>query len=582
MASAERTRSAKLKLTFMATPLRTLIVEDSDDDTELLVRELRRAGYQPTFQRVETAESLNAALDQDSWDVVISDYTMPHLSGLEALKLVHRRGNDIPFIILSGSIGEEIAVGAMRAGAHDYIMKDNRARLIPAIQRELKEALERRDRRLAEEQVHYLAYHDPLTNLPNRIRFLEHLTNIIRDGERNQQSAALLVLDLNHFREINDTLGHNNGDILLREAGQRLLKPLRSSDMAARLGGDDFAVLLSPAERNTAELIADEILQEMLRPFEVAGFTLEVGAKIGIALFPDDSTEARQLLQQADVAMSLIKHGAVSIARYDGTRDPSSPRRLLLMRDLRAALSKNQLQVHYQPKINIQTGQLSGVEALARWSHTERGIISPDEFIPLAEKTGVISTLTLYMLESCARQSIDWQIEGHGIPIAINLSVKDLLDRTLIDKVEALLCNQALNPNMLEFEITESILMEDPEHNLEILRALRDLQIRLSIDDFGTGYSSLAYLKKLPVSAIKIDQSFVADMAHTSDSAIIVQSTIELAHNLGLKVIAEGVENQTTWDLLAGYGCDEAQGFFISPGLPAEDIQNWTRDWVEE
>lgn len=566
----------------MTTPLRTLIVEDSDDDTELLVRELRRAGYQPTFRRVETAESLNAALDQNNWDVVISDYTMPQLSGLEALKLVRRRGNDIPFIILSGSIGEEIAVGAMRAGAHDYIMKDNRARLIPAIQRELKEALERRDRRLAEEQVHYLAYHDPLTNLPNRIRFLEHLTSIIRDGDRSPQSAALLVLDLNHFREINDTLGHSNGDILLREAGQRLLQPLRSSDMAARLGGDDFAVLLSPADRITAERIADEILQLMLRPFEVAGFTLEVGAKIGIALFPEDSTEARQLLQQADVAMSLIKHGTTSIARYDGARDPSSPRRLLLMRDLRTALTQNQLQAHYQPKINIQTGRLSGVEALARWSHPERGIIPPDEFIPLAEKTGVINALTLYMLESCARQSIDWRIHNRGLPVAINLSVKDLLDRSLIDKVETLMRNQTLQPNMLEFEITESILMEDPDRNLEILMALRDLQIRLSIDDFGTGYSSLSYLKKLPVSAIKIDQSFVADMINTSDSAIIVQSTIELAHNLGLKVIAEGVENQATWDLLAGYGCDEAQGFFIAHAMPAEDIQKWAENWVAD
>ena len=565
----------------MNTPLRTLIVEDSDDDTELLVRELRRAGYQPTFQRVETAESLNAALDQNGWDVVISDYTMPQLSGLEALKLVRRRGNDIPFIILSGSIGEEIAVGAMRAGAHDYIMKDNRARLIPAIQRELKEALERRDRRLAEEQVHYLAYHDPLTNLPNRIRFLEHLTSIIRDGEHNPQSAALLVLDLNHFREINDTLGHNNGDMLLREAGQRLLQPLRPSDMAARLGGDDFAVLLTPADRTTAQRIADEILLQMLRPFEVAGFTLEVGAKIGIALFPEDSTEARQLLQQADVAMSLIKHGTTSIARYDGTRDPSSPRRLLLMRDLRTALAQKQLQAHYQPKINIQTGRLSGVEALARWSHPERGIIPPDEFIPLAEKTGVINALTLYMLESCARQSSDWRIDNRGIPVAVNLSVKDLLDRSLIDKVEALLRNRALKPNMLEFEITESVLMEDPDHNLEILMALRDLQIRLSIDDFGTGYSSLSYLKKLPVSAIKIDQSFVADMINTSDSAIIVQSTIELAHNLGLKVIAEGVENQATWDLLATYGCDEAQGFFIAPAMPPEDIQEWAHAWVK-
>lgn len=564
----------------MSTPLRTLIVEDSDDDTELLVRELRRAGYQPNFQRVETVESLNAALDQNDWDVVISDYTMPQLSGLEALKLVRHRDSDIPFIILSGSIGEEIAVGAMRAGAQDYIMKDNRARLIPAIQRELKEALERRDRRLAEEQVHYLAYHDPLTNLPNRIRFLEHLTNRIRDGERNQQSAALLVLDLNHFREINDTLGHSNGDVLLREAGRRLLQPLRSSDMAARLGGDDFAVLLYPADKLEAQHIAEMILHQMMQPFEVAGFTLEVGAKIGIALFPEDSTEARQLLQQADVAMSLIKHGATSIARYDGARDPSSPRRLLLMRDLRAALTQNQLQVHYQPKINIQTGKLSGVEALARWSHPERGAIPPGEFIPLAEKTGVINALTLYMLESCARQSIDWRIDGRGIPFAINLSVKDLIDRSLIDKVETLRRNRVLQPNMLEFEITESILMDDPDRNLETLMAMRDLQIRLSIDDFGTGYSSLAYLKKLPVSAIKIDQSFVADMIYTSDSAIIVQSTIELAHNLGLKVIAEGVENQATWDLLAKYGCDEAQGFFIAYAMPADDIQKWANAWT--
>jgi len=564
----------------MNTPLRALIVEDSEDDTELLVRELHRAGYQPTFQRVETAESLNAALDQNGWDVVISDYTMPQLSGLEALKLVRRHDNDIPFIILSGSIGEEIAVGAMRAGAHDYIMKDNRARLIPAIQRELREALDRRDRRLAEEQVHYLAYHDPLTNLPNRIRFLEHLTSIIRDGEHSQPSAALLVLDLNHFREINDTLGHSNGDVLLREAGQRLLQPLRPSDLAARLGGDDFAVLLYPADGAVAQHIAEEILHQMLRPFEVAGFTLEVGAKIGIALFPEDSTEARQLLQQADVAMSLIKQGTTSIARYDVARDPSSPRRLLLMRDLRAALVQNQLQTHYQPKINIQTGKLSGVEALARWTHPERGAIPPDEFIPLAEKTGVINALTLYMLESSARQSIGWRIYDRGIPVAINLSVKDLLDRSLIDKVETLLRNRALQPNMLEFEITESVLMEDPDRNLEILMALRDLQIRLSIDDFGTGYSSLAYLRKLPVSAIKIDQSFVADMIYTSDSAIIVQSTIELAHNLGLKVIAEGVENQATWDLLAEYGCDEAQGFLIAHAMPAEEIQKWANTWA--
>lgn len=565
----------------MSEPLRALIIEDSEDDTELLIRELRRAGFDPFFSRVDTAESLDEALDRTGWDVVISDYTMPKLSCLNALELVRQRDSDIPFIILSGSIGEDIAVNAMRAGAQDYIMKNNRARLIPAIQRVLKEALERRDRRLAENQVRYLAYHDPLTNLPNRIRFLEHLTNVVRDGARSQQSAALLVLDLNHFREINNTLGHDNGDVLLREAGERLLQCLRPSDMAARLGGDDFAVLLYPADEDTAQHTATKILEHMYRPFDVAEFTLEVGAKIGIALFPQHSVDPRQLLQQADVAMSLLRQDTIGISLYDAARDPSSPRRLLLLRDLRKAVQQNQLQAHFQPKVSMRTGRLVGVEALARWTHSDRGVIPPDEFIPLAEKTGVINAVTLYMLESSVRQSSGWRAQGQSIPVAINLSVKDLLDRTLVDKIEALLHSRALGPNLLELEITESVLMEDPARNLEILSALRGLRVRLSIDDFGTGYSSLAYLKKLPVDAVKIDQSFVADMVNNNDSAIIVQSTIELAHNLGLKVIAEGVENQETWDLLAKHHCDEAQGYFIAQAMPSENIQAWANTWSD-
>jgi len=555
-----------------------LIVEDSEADTELLRRELMRAGYDPTCERVETADAMGAALDRQDWDIVISDYTMPRFNGIEALQLVQQRKLDIPFIIVSGTIGEDRAVAAMKAGAHDYIIKGNTARLVPAITRELKEAQVRLERRQERERVQFLAYYDLLTHLPNRLRFLEQLEQIIADSHRTGQTAGLLLLDLNHFREINETLGHGNGDALLQQAAERMLPLLRRSDMAARLGGDDFALLLYPGDAQYANGIARRALEALTAPFEVAGFSLEVGAKIGIALFPEHGASATQLLQHADVALSLAKQGANVCCVYDALHDPSDPRRLLLMSDLRAAIGNDQLTPHFQPKVCMRSGRLIGVEALVRWQHPERGAVQPDEFIPLAEKTGMIGPLTLHMLEKSLQACHGWRMQGLRIPVAVNLSVKDLLDQTLVDKVGALLAGQDMEADMLELEITETAIMEDPVRALEVLTDLSDLGIHLYIDDFGTGYSSLGYLRKLPVDAVKIDRSFVNDMTRNKDSATIVRSTIDLAHNLGLKVVAEGVENQETWDCLVQNGCDEAQGYHIGQPMPGETIQGWVRD----
>jgi len=388
-------------------------------------------------------------------------------------------------------------------------------------------------------------------------------------------TTALLVLDLDHFREINDTLGHDHGDDLLRRATGRLHALRRRSDMVTRLGSDDFAVLLFPADAAVADDMARRLGDAFLSPFEIAGFSLEVGIKIGIALFPEHGQSVPQLLQHADVALSLAKQTVEGRAIYDALRDPSSAHRLALMADLRAAINQDRVIAHFQPKVSVPTGEITGVEALVRWSHTERGFVPPDEFVFVAEKTGLINPLTLHMLDRSMAQCYDWRLRGLNIPVAVNLSFRGLLDQSLIDKIRNLLAGQAMEPGMPELEITESTLMEDPVRTLDVLTALSDMGIRMCIDDFGTGYSSLAYLRKLPVSAIKIDRSFAIDMTHNDDSAMIVRSTIDLAHNLGLRVIAEGVESQAALDRLERHGCDEAQGFFIGYPMPAETLVDW-------
>jgi len=426
--------------------------------------------------------------------------------------------------------------------------------------------------------LRHQALHDALTALPNRILFRESLHQAIEHAQRHKKPLALLLLDLDRFREINDTFGHHWGDALLQQVGARLHGALRKSDPIARLGGDEFAVLLpNTGDLNGATHVAIRIMNVLEHAFVVEGHTVNVGASIGIALFPDHGEDADTLMRRADIAMYAAKRANGGFAFYQSEHDYHTPDRLLLVGELRRAIESNHLVVHYQPKASFVTGRVAHVEALVRWRHPQRGLVPPDQFIPLAEQTGLIRPLFLWVLNDALRQCSLWKREGVKLHVAVNLSMRNLQDPRLPDTLVKLLTRWGLEPTWIEVEITESALAADPERALAILQRLSAMGIRIAIDDFGTGYSSLAYLKRLPVDEIKIDKSFVLGMATDENDATIVRSTIDLGHNLGLKVAAEGIEDQMTWDLLTAWGCDFAQGYFLSRPLPALDLATWVR-----
>lgn len=556
--------------------LRVLIVEDSEDDMILLLRELQRNGYQPIHKRVETPQAMQAALEEGSWDLVISDYCMPRFTGKEALALFQKTGQDLPFIIVSGTIGEEIAVETMREGATDYLMKGNLKRLGPAVQRALRDALERRERKRAEEMIQHMAFYDVLTGFPNRNMLFDSLLNAIRIDNGEKKAMALLLLDLDRFQEINDTLGHLRGDLLLQEVGRRIRQAVWEQDMVARLGGDEFGVLLPKlADVEDTHVVSCKILKALELPFTIENTPIAVETSIGIALYPSHGDDANALFQHADVALYVAKRKGLGYTVYTPEQDQYNPRRLILMGQLRHAIESGQLFPLYQPKIDIQTGRVVGVEALVRWKHPEYGIIPPADFIQLTERTGLIQLLTQCVLKAALGQCQAWHPAGFPLSVAVNLSARNLEDPQLPNRIAELLMTSGMKAEWLELEITESMIMADPARAREVLCHLNKMGLRLSIDDFGTGYSSLGYLRKLPVHSIKIDKSFVMDMVVNEDDGVIVHSMIDLAHNLGLKVVAEGVESQEVLNRLTELGCDLAQGYHMSRPLPAPELTQW-------
>jgi diguanylate cyclase (GGDEF)-like protein len=559
----------------MNKPIRVLIVEDSENEALLLVRELRRGGFEPVFTRVERPEAMSAQLAEKTWDLVISDYSMPQFSGIAALELLKQSGLDLPFIMVSGAIGEDVAVAAMKTGAHDYVMKGNLTRLPSAIERELRDAVVRRERKQAEEKLRYLAQYDPLTGLPNRNLLYERLEQAIASGSEESKPVALMVMDVDHFKEINDTMGHQSGDLLLQQVGARLQNALRESHTIARLGGDEFGVFLPGANEQGATLAAHKLLKALEPPFVIGELAMDVRASIGIAAFPQHGGDMNTLMRRADIAMYIAKQSASGYAIYSPSHDSYNPERLALMTELHRAIENNQLFLAYQPKIDLRTRRIIGVEALARWQHPKHGLIPPDKFIPMAERTGFIKSLTMWGLNAALGQYSSWRQQGLEIPVAVNISARTLHDLTIPDVIAQLFKNHDVPADSLELEITESVIMANPAHALEILTRISGMGVSLFIDDFGTGYSSLSYLKKLPVDAIKIDKSFVIRMTKDQGDAAIVRSTIDLAHHLGLKVVAEGVENSDVWDRLLALGCDTAQGYYMSRPLPAQEMTRW-------
>ena len=427
----------------------------------------------------------------------------------------------------------------------------------------------------AEAALHYRASHDALTELPNRIHFRERLGQAIQSAN----GAAVLLLNLDHFNDVNDAFGYLAGDELLRQVGPRIQQCIRAEDVVVRVGGDEFGILLHGADQEGAWRAASEIAAAFEEPFAVLGHPLAVGASIGMAISPEHGGEDELLIRRADIAMHVAKRSRGTVALYSSDYEERGASRLTLMADLRRAIHEGGLALHYQPVIELRSRAVVRFEALLRWKHAVHGMVAPDRFISFAEQTGVIQPLTDWVLKTALTQLRSWQVEGHDLRVSVNISMRNLLDPGLTERLAGLLETNRREPGSraqsLTLEVTESVVMADPERALERLGRLRRLGLRLSVDDFGTGYSSLTYLSRLPVSEMKIDRSFVLGIADDPGKAAIVRAAIDLGHSLRLEVVAEGVEDRRTWDLLFALGCDTAQGYYMSRPMPADAVLPW-------
>ncbi|TMH59659.1 MAG: EAL domain-containing protein [Betaproteobacteria bacterium] len=430
-----------------------------------------------------------------------------------------------------------------------------------------------------ESRIMDLAYRDTLTALPNRALYSERLDQQLASGARLSTPVAVLLMDLDHFKDVNDSLGHPIGDMLLCEVAVRLQSVVgRSAETVARLGGDEFAILLPSSTAADAEFVAKEILQVLESPMTLSGHLVDVRASIGVAAFPEHGSESATLLRRADIAMYEAKRKNLGVAVWDDRCDQHSSERLSLMSDLRQAVDDNELTLVYQPKVPFGSSGENYVEALVRWQHPTRGIVSPLEFIPFAEHTGYIRAITRWVLAHAVQQCAAWRAAGLPMNVSVNLSARDLMDAELPERFHEMLEQNFCAASWFTLEITESAILDDPAHAIGNMKRLSALGCRLAIDDYGTGYSSLSYLRHLPVHELKIDKTFVIGMARDPSDAVIVRSTIDLAHNMGLAVVAEGVEDEATFEQLRALGCDMAQGYWLSRPLGGTEIPAWMRD----
>jgi diguanylate cyclase (GGDEF)-like protein/PAS domain S-box-containing protein len=665
----------------MEASIRLLIVEDSEDDAAIVCRVLRKGGYEVEPERVDSARGLAQALD-NKWDIVISDHSMPSFSGMEALRMVRKVKPDIPFIFVSGTLGEDRATEAMRVGAQDYLLKTNLKRLVPAVRRELREVENRS--RLKEQvqsdqailnsigeavlstdvsgnitylnqagqiltgwsceeaagrpmaevfrildaphsdtaldqavhqpsscilirrngveipiessvsllhgrqgqvtgsvtvardvtaarsmalQMTHSALHDVLTGLPNRILLNDRINQAIALASRHRKKFAVLFLDLDGFKYINDSLGHPVGDELLQSVAKRLVGCVRASDTISRQGGDEFVVLLSEMDQSDeAAVMARRLLEAVTDTHSIGEHNLHVTMSIGLCIYPDDGVDAETLIKNSDTAMYQAKeNGRQSYEFFLPAMNARAVERQSIAEDLRQALKRQEFILHYQPKLDLRSGEITGAEALIRWMHPIRGQVLPAQFIPVAEDCGLVLPIGNWVLREACKQARAWA--DAGLPrttMAVNISAREFRDKYFLEGVLAILEETGLDPEYLELELTESVLMKRAEYVESILKSLRARGVRIALDNFGTGYSSLNYLTKFSIDTLKIDQSFVRKITTTPNQAAIVAALISMGLSLKLRIVAEGVETQEELSFLQAHRCAEAQGYYFS------------------
>ncbi len=558
----------------MSSTLRLLVVEDSEDDAFLLYSELRSRGLDVAWERVDNRPEMEAALGREDWDLILCDHNMPGFDSRAALDTVHHSGKDVPFIIYSGRISDQQAFSAMQAGVQDYIEKGNYDRLLPVIERELRNASVRRIARQADTRIRELALYDPLSSLPNHTLFCLRVDEFVADAERDGVAPAgtVFYIDVDRFLRINSSFGFEAGNDILRQLADRLDQQLPQETLLARLTGDSFAIFRS----GQLDSLALDGMVQIIRacfdaPFDKDELELFVTASIGIALLPEDGRESNELLMNAETAMAQAKgFGGNCAQRYRRDMNAHSGERLTMEADLRHAIERQQLFLEYQPCVDAHRENIVGVEALLRWQHPEHGLIPPDRFIPVADEAGVIVEIGEWVLQAACRQGRIWQDAGFEFYISVNVSAVQFAQPRLLEVVSRALTESGFCPGQLQLEITESVLMQDAGSAVGMLRALRNMGVRLSVDDFGTGYSSLSYLKRFPIDVLKIDKSFVRELPGDGEDAAIARAIIALARSLRLATVAEGVETEAQAAFLKAEGCDRFQGFFFGrPMAPA-------------
>ncbi len=550
-----------------------LVVDDDRSTRSALRYTLQRDGFR-VEEAADGAQALQM-LKRLQPDVILMDAVMPVMDGFTACAKVQELpyGRAIPVLMITALEDNVSVERAFAAGASDFIPKPIHFAVLSQRVRRIIEG------NRAEKRIRHMAYNDLLTGLPNRALFFDQLGRRIDQARQIGTTVAVLFLDLDRFKYVNDTLGHDVGDRLLVAVAQRIRRSVRNADCVARLGGDEFTVVLADVAGPTAAAsAAQNICRALATPFQIDGHDIFVTASVGISLYPHDGTDVGTLLKHADTAMYRAKKTNTGFQFFEAAMEQSISEQVRMENDLRRALERDELEVFYQPQARLDTGEIVGAEALVRWHHPTRGLVSPVEFIPLAEETGLIIALGEWVLRTACAQLQAW-IESGWAPmrVAVNLSVRQLLQKDFAATVEQALADTGLPPQLLELEITESTLMEHAEDTLQALHRLHGIGVRLTIDDFGTGYSSLAYLKRFPVDIIKIDRSFVRDVPHDADDAAIVKGIIALAHSLRLEVVAEGVETAPQIRFLQEQSCDMLQGFCMSRPIPAEEFAHYVK-----